>query len=430
MFNIKYNFLVLIQIVLNAINAILLIKVFGVSAQVDSYLLAVSIMTTIQLVQLVFFEQFMLFYTDLKKKSIEDSHKFYNSTLFWSVILGIFTVIILYLFRFAIFKTFAFSIDKQRLDYLNHISLILFSGALFVPINALNEKLFNAESKFSIPYILSSLPNFFIVVAQIWIFLLHKNQIMYLAYGQTFGWALASVIGTILIAKKVIPFKFVFYHSEIKPLVKNSFTTQLGSNIYTILVPICLNNFLVSMPKGSVSCFYYARKIIETLKLLTIGPSARILRTNLTTSWVNNNAKEIKINIVKFLKGSVLLMIMGIILAFICVPVFLNLISMGKLTQNEITNINLIFLSLCPWYLVVLMEIPYTIVVFIAKKSRIPMFTNSLFIIFFIILTLSLAKKTEIYSISIAAFIAQLSNYYIYKYYANKLIKENCEESI
>lgn len=425
MFNIKYNFLVSIQIFLNAINALLLIKVFGVSPQVDSYLISTSMMTTIQLIQLVFFEQFLIFYTDLKKKSIEESNKFYNSTLLWTIILGIFTFFLLYLFRFVIFKLFAFNIDTQRLYYLNKISLILFLGSFFVPINALNERLLNAQSKFSLPYILSSLPNFLIVVSQVYIYLLNKNQIMYLAWGQTFGWALASIIGTIFISKKIIPFKFVFYHHEIKPLVKNSFTTQFGNNIYNILLPICLNNFLVSMPAGMVSCFYYAKKVIETLKLFAAGPASKILKTNLTNYWFDKNSKDMKRHIRKFLKGSLFLMLLGILLSFIILPSFLKLISMGKLSNNDITSINFIFLSLCPWYLVVLIEAPYVLTVFIAKKSIIPILTNSLFIITFLIFSITLQSRAGIYTISISAFFSQIFNCLIYKKYATALINEN-----
>ena len=144
MFNFKYNFLVLIQIFLNAINALLLIKVFGVSGQGDAYLLGVSIISAIQLVQLVFFEQFLIFYTDLKSKSSNESNKFYNTVLFLSCILGIASVIGLFVFKSLVLKIFVFDIDLIRLKYLNSISGILFLGLMFTPISALNEKLLNA----------------------------------------------------------------------------------------------------------------------------------------------------------------------------------------------------------------------------------------------------------------------------------------------
>ncbi|OGH95160.1 MAG: hypothetical protein A2039_09730 [Candidatus Melainabacteria bacterium GWA2_34_9] len=422
MFNIKYNFLVLIQIFLNAINALLLIKVFGISKQVDSYLLAISIILTIQLIQLVFFEQFLVFYTDLKIASINKSNDFYNANLFLSCVIGIVSVIILYLFGGLVLKVFSFNIDAQRLDYLKNIFPVLLLGLIFMPVTALNERLLNAEMRFSIPYILSCLPILFVVLAQLTVCFLNQNNIIYLAYGQVFGLALSAIVGTIFIARNLVPFKFVFYHPDIKHLFKNSFTTRLGDNIYSTLLPVTINNLLVAMPVGYVSYFYYAKKIIDTLKLLTIGPSVKILRTNLTNFWVSKNVEKVRDHIQIFLKGSVILMSCGIILSFLILPTALKIVSMGKLSDTDMTNINYIFLSLCPWNLIVLLEAPYILAIFTAKKSKVAIIANTLFILTFFAITYLLKDRVGIYSIAIGGFFAQFINYVIYKNYTEKLL--------
>lgn len=424
MFNIKYNFLVLIQIFLNAINALLLIKVFGVSAQVDAYLLAVSIMSAMQLIQLVFFDQFIVFYINAKSSSIANSRNLYNAVFTMSCILGLISGIILFLLKGLIFKAFVFNIDVFRLEYLNKISMVLFVGLIFMPVISLNSNLLNAETKFSIPYLLNLLPTFCIVITQLTIGVLHLNHIIYLAYGQVFGLLMSSIISTIVISKNIIPFKFALSNSDVKPLVKNSFTTKIGDNIYNILLPMVLNNILVTMSAGTVSCFYYAKKIIDTLREVTIGPSAKILRTNLTNSWVLKDKIEIRKNIRKFLRGSVILMVSGMIFSFLILPIALNLISMGKLSSIDISNINYIFLSLCPWYLIVLIEAPYVIAVFISKKSKVIMIANTLFIFIFLALASVLKKYLGIYAIAAAGFISQVSNYLIYRSYVLKLLSK------
>lgn len=428
MFNIKYNFLVLIQIVLNTLNAILLVKVFGVSGQVDAYLLGLSIITTAQLIISMFSEQFLIFYTDLKNKSVDSANKFYNSALFLSAILGIAAVLVLIFFKGIVFKTFAFNVDVQRLVYLDNISVVLFWGMLFVPINSINQKLLNAESKYSIPYILTAFPTLFLVLTQLGMYILNRNEIIYLAYGQTLGWGIATILGTIFIAKTLVPFKFVLYHPEIKLLFKNSFATQLGGNLYNVLMPVCTNNILVTMSAGYVSYFYYAKKIIDTLKLLTFGPSARILRTNLSNFWVSNDVEKMKKDIRKFLKGSLILMFTGIVFSFLLLPIGLKLISMGKLSDFDIKNITFLFLSLCPWYLIAQIEIPYILTIFISKKSKIVILTNILFIIIFFSLAMILKNKMGLYSIAFAAGLAQLFNYTIFKKYAKKLLKKHEQE--
>ncbi len=423
MFNIKYNILVFFQIFLNAINALLLINAFGVSAQVDAYLIAVSIISTIQLLQQIFFEQFLVFYINVKAKNKDSSENFYNVSLLYSAILGILSIGILYIFRYLIFKVFAFNIDVLRLNYLNHISITLFLGTLFMPVNTLNEKLFNAEQKYSIPYILATFPTLFIVIAQIMVYFFHSHNIIYLAYGQTIGWAIAAIFGTLYITRNIIPFKLVYYHTEIIPFFKNSFTIKLSDNIYNVTLPIILNNFLVLMPTGIVSCFYYAKKIIDTLKLLIMGPSSKILKTNLTNCWVEKDMESMKQNTRKFLKGSFLLMFAGMIFTFLVLPFALKIVSMGKLSAMDIQNINLLFISLCPWYLVVLLEAPYILAIFTAKKSIIPILSNSLFIVLFSIMIIMFKYKLGVYVIAMAGFIAQISNYIIFKTYAKKLMR-------
>ena len=72
MFKLKYNFLVITQIILGIVNYVLLLRVFGVSIQSDAYLLATSSLTV--LVNLVIFPigQFIHYYNDLKAKSIKE----------------------------------------------------------------------------------------------------------------------------------------------------------------------------------------------------------------------------------------------------------------------------------------------------------------------------------------------------------------------
>jgi len=61
MFNLKYNILAMYQMVLGLLSSVLMLRVFGVTIQADSYLIACSIITSLQFVQIMFVEQFMFF---------------------------------------------------------------------------------------------------------------------------------------------------------------------------------------------------------------------------------------------------------------------------------------------------------------------------------------------------------------------------------
>ena len=95
---------------------------------------------------------------------------------------------------------------------------------------------------------------------------------------------------------------------------------------------------------------------------------------------------------------------------------------MGKLSDNDLININYIFLSLCPWSLVVLIEAPYILTIFTAKKSQIAIMANTLFILTFFVFVYLLKSSMGIYSIAVGGLFAQFINYIIYKNYAEKLL--------
>ena len=156
MFNIRYNLLAIFQVTLSIINSVLLIRLFGVSYQTDSYLMAIAIITALQLLQLMTVEQFMYFYHDLKIKSVIEAHKFYGAAITFSIIIGIISVILLLPGINLVINIFVHDLDPLRINLLKNILFILILGLLFNPMNYVNQRLLNAEMKFSLPYVLES----------------------------------------------------------------------------------------------------------------------------------------------------------------------------------------------------------------------------------------------------------------------------------
>lgn len=75
MFNLKYNLLVLIQIIFSILNTVLLISNFGVSSESDAYLLSCSILAVFQLILVMPVMQFLPFYNEYKIVSVKKSQQ-------------------------------------------------------------------------------------------------------------------------------------------------------------------------------------------------------------------------------------------------------------------------------------------------------------------------------------------------------------------
>ena len=423
MFNLKYNCLVIINIIFGILNTVLLIKLFGVSAYSDAYLLSLSIFEVMCLVLLMPISQFMPYYNELKNKSVKKSQDFYNCSLIFAFFIGILMCLTANILLKPIISIFTMNIDPQRYEILKGLVFIQTLGLMFYPVNGVNERLLNAEMKFSIPYTLVILPTAAVVSIQCWMLLTNNINVYYLAYARTLGLFCISLFGTTYIAKYLIRFKFVKWQSIMPAYIKNSAIIQFGSNFWSITIPIIFNNFLVSFPQGFVSYFYYARKILDIVNSFTIGPSRNILCSKISYLLPRHDIENIKKISRKFLILGGLVFIIAIIIAYFVQSPILNLITSNKLTAEELKQIALLFLALSPWYFIIFCETPFVCINVQAKKAKSLLFINVLFTVVFAIL-LSLFKIfLGFYALAFATAAAQIFNLICHRFVALSVIK-------
>lgn len=433
MFKLKYNFLAITQIILGIINYVLLLRIFGVSVQSDAYLLATS--SLIVLFSLVSFSigQFIPYYNDLKAKSVKDSHDFYNSSIFLAINIGIVSVFFINILLPLVIRFFAFNLDIERYNLFKTLLQILSFGLIFYPINQINEQLFNAEMKFSIPYILSIIPLALITATQIGMIYLKNTNIINLVIAQSIGFFVIAVLGTIYIHKNLIKYKFIKWHNLLIDEIKNSITLKLGDFGWSIAIPVLFNNFLVTFPNGYVSYFYYARKILDIANGFTVGPSARILRSKISKNISINDCLTIKKLYKSFLLIGGISFIIIIISAGILQSPILKLITNGKLNDNDLEMILIIFLTLIPWYFIIFLETPFAAITQMGKKAKETLGINMIFLVIFAPVLFIIKPLFNIYALGISTSIAQISNLILYIIVSHNILKQienNIEENL
>lgn len=423
MFNIKYNILVIINIIFGILNTVLLIKLFGVSVYSDAYLLSLSIFEVMCLILLMPISQFMTYYNNLKSQSLKKAHDFYNCALLFSFFIGIILCFSANLMLKPIINIFTLNIDTQRYEVLKNLVFIQTIGLMFYPVNGVNERLLNAEMKFSIPYIFFIIPNIIVVAVQFFMIYTQNENIYYLAYARTIGLFFVSLFGTIYIAKTLIKFKFIKWQNTMKDYISNSIIIQFGNSFWAITIPIIFNNFLVTFPQGFVSYFYYAKKILDIVNNFTIGPSKNILSSKISYLLPKRNYDLIKKDSKNFLVWGSFVFILSAFVAFFIQGPILQIITSNKLNPNELRQISLLFLSLCPWYLVILFGTPYVTINIQAKKAKTLLFTNILFTIVLVLLLPIFHKYVGIYALAISTIIAQITNFLYHRKIAIKIFK-------
>lgn len=422
MFNLKYNFLVIIQIIVGILNSVLIMRVFGVSVYSDAYLLAISIFSVFCLILLMPIEQFMQFYNELKVKSLKKSHDFYNCALIFALFAGIICCLIFHFGLNLIIKLFTLDIDSQRFAILKHLLSILTCGLVFYPINGINERLLNAEMRFSIPYILVIIPNLLVVLVQGCMIINHHTNIYYLAYAQALGLFLVSLFGSIYISKTLIRFKFVGWQNYMPQFIKNSMIMQFGNSFWSMAIPVIFNNFLVTFPQGYVSYFYYARKILDIANNFSIGPSKNILRSKISKFVSKNDVESIKKVSKSFLIWGSIVFFVAIVAAYFIQGPIISLITSNKLTPIDLKMISLLFLCLSPWYFIIFFETPYVCINTQSKKAKTLLFINLSFLLIFASILPIFKQYIGIYAIAISLILSQTINLVSHIHVAKRII--------
>jgi peptidoglycan biosynthesis protein MviN/MurJ (putative lipid II flippase) len=427
MFKLRYNALAIIQIIVLLFNTIFLIRIFGASIQSDAYLMAAAIIDAIGLLQLMVVEQFMYFYHDLKLENPEKAHSFYNSSLFISIISGILLLVILFFGVNFVVKLFAFNLTQERLSSLTTIISIMIFGVVFTSANYVNQRLLNAEMRFSIPYILEILYPLFISGSLLYIILTNQVNIEFLAYARVIGLLSIFIIGLYFVKTLGIHINFKFDPYMMKNFVSNSFTMRLGHNIHNLLFSPITTNILSTFPVGFASCFYYAQMIIFAINSIIVGPSNRVLLAKVSEMWSKKLISQIPEIMKKYLKNTVPIFILTAIISYLIIPYVLNLISSGSLSLSDIDLIKYVFVGLAVWYGIILIESAFVSVGSASKNSRIFIFTNSIFIIIFFCLSFYFKDMFGLLVIPLAAIIAQIVNFIFYTRFAIKIIRDHSE---
>jgi peptidoglycan biosynthesis protein MviN/MurJ (putative lipid II flippase) len=418
-----YNFLNALQIFLGFIFQILLARRFGASSFSDVFFSSVVIVGTLSTIGHFFTEIFVQYYNDLRVKGCEEAKRFYQTVYNFSLLIGVITFILTIFFVDPIMNIFVSGFNVERLKILKSFIMILAWSLIWSRLITLNNSLINAEMRFMVPYLVSlTTPTF--------------NIISLLAFTKVFGInaiaisMLASDILTLFIQQSYIakslhmPLGKTFWHSDLKKLIRTSFSMRLGNQIWDLKEPIT-TNILSRYPVGTVSLYYYSVKIISVLYTITNSPILRIYSAKVSRLVSQKGFLEIK----RLLKQAVLLN--GFLLLVVLLPFAFGLSKIlivvfgNKFSPEDVKIIHHIFLFLIPFYLILTLEVPFTSITVALKQSAVVLKTGVFFILIYCAAGFSLLSLFGVYAIPIALMMAQLQNLFVYSSNVQKIFEQN-----
>lgn len=380
MFNIKYNIVNLIKVVLSVLNMALMLRVFSFSQASDVYLLAYSIVYPFNFVPLLLFGQFMQFYNDLKTRSTAAAHDFYNQSLVFAIGTGLVLFALAYFFLHPLLRMHTFNLDAQRLSSLTQVMRIMVFTILFLPLAGLLERFFLAEKNFLMLYTCQIIMILLPTLSLGYMMLAHQPNVLLLAAAYTLSVILSAVLGATVIAAKNIPLKLAL-PKDFTTFVKNSFTTHLGITINNCFMPVILNNFLVNFSSGAISCFYYSRNALTATDMIVTDYSNKLIYSEISYSMAENNPARIRQLIRKYLLYIPACFGAAALLLYTLIPLGLKIVFLKTNLTMDVTLFQTLFLCLIPWFILTLTAHPYYCVNLSNKNSLSVIGANLFFVL-------------------------------------------------
>ena len=427
MFKYKYNLIAGGMVLIQLLSLALLFVLFGISNESDTLLFALSIIGSIQLVEIMFIEQLMFFYHRLFERSRREAESFYNFAFSLSIGIGIIMFLILELLSFIDVKLLAFGLSVERLQIYSELLEIMIFGLLFYPVLALNDRLLNARNYFGFSYLLASSMHVFLFLSLLIVFMYPSLGVSFLGTGYTLG-IIVGAIGSTLFIKKSFYYdiKFNFKHEEGIDFIKKSLGMRFGHNIFMVLFYPITNFFLAQLPSGFISLFYYVYRAVIAIFSITAGPSFKMYMAKISLFLVKRKLQAIKIYSYKYIRSAFILYVIGISSIYVMLewvlPMLLKKYDLG-VGIDELHMIKVLYIAISIWQCIILVESAYVGILISSHESKKFIYVNILFIVLYTSISYVLIDHLNIYSLGIAAVIAQGCSVFLYRYYARQILR-------
>ena len=430
MIKLRYNILAGVQVGLSMVFFVSLISLFGISQDSDAFLVAFAMISSIHLLQLMFLEQFLYFFQQLKTISRDSAIEFFQSALLFAVVVGLIFYMTFNYYGEYFIEFYGIFAEGENDTLLNvkSVFLTLILGLILYPISYVNDRLLNAEKRFSLPYISESLPYaFMVIIIMAGIFGMPADvTVERVAEFRNYGMVLGVITTTSVIWKMGFftawkpKFGTIFYE-----FIRNSISMRLSHNINNFGVAFIINSFLISLPDGVASIYHYALRAVIILKQVTVGPMYRIFQSELSLAFGYSNFDEVQRLISSFFKLSTIIYAGIIFLGWVMIEPVLALMNIQSNTEDYHRSISDTFILIGIWHFFIVAEMAKT-TLYMAAKDFIVFFIANSTIVCLLFAVIFFYSSISLQAMIITNAILQVAAFSAYSMIYRKKIKEYC----
>jgi len=402
---IRDTILSLLSIVLVFFFLMLLGNRLGIGSSTDIYFLSVMVIAYLnQLVQSVW-DAMQPYYIELKIENPQKSHQLYSTLI---NMIALFSIAIISLYFLTLEYITLLSIQQK--EFLNIYIFIVF----FQNILIFNKKILNLEHHYASYYLVDIFIYSLNIVALLWFY---NGNLQLIAYTMIVATAVATVWQFYLIFKKTsIFYSFQLYHPKSREIVKNSIKMKISGMLYDLKEPLFALIFL-TLGEGLFSLYNYAYKFSAAIFQVTNTPSINRYLTNINHVVAQKKYQEIEPLIQKILFETLPFFIISSVIFYFIMPLFLELTFGDKLDGSSIQTLQTLFIYISFFYLVIVLETPYSNNIGVFKLFNYHIFVNMIFSVFMLSIYFIFKHFSLEYMVYLNILIvAQLSNFILFFY--------------
>lgn len=425
----RYNGLALLNVLLQLINSVLNLNVFGVGIESDALFVSNLIVASLSFISLFWMEQFWVFYSEIRCASKEKAVRFYRTVLTLSMLAQALFVAACLGGLDGLFALFTGAMEPDRLAVLRPVLMIQLVGFLLFPMGQINAVILNAEGRIGAGYALQLLPQGFSAIAFCYFLLWGGRDPRTYALVGVIGGGAMVLTQFLLMSKQGVTYRPSFKHGRYAAFLKGSLLLRLGQNINNFLQQPIITGTLTGFAEGAASVYTYARRFAEILYSLTIGPEFLVLRQLVNDRYPTGKALAIRAGFRKFYKGMLLIVPLGLI-AWVCLVPAISFVTGGRIEGRVLVEIRNVFTLFLGWILLLAIEQPFVVLLLAAKRNSLFVVENILYVGILFASISVLAPLLGILSLPLALIAAQASNVGINTFFGSRLLSSLKESAL
>jgi hypothetical protein len=184
-----------------------------------------------------------------------------------------------------------------------------------------------------------------------------------------------------------------------------------------------ISSFLSGGVEGTVSFFQYVKRIADGIASICIGPHLSVYHAKQNISWVKNNAKLFKLNIVSYFKSAIPLFLAAILCMLIIGWIVINFYPSYIHNYSSFDVFAYLFLLLLLWQMIISLETVAVGVLVMENLSAILFIVNVIFILNLILIMNVVNKPYSTLTVATACVICQIVSLILSSYFSFRKFK-------